>query len=317
MTSSFSPDGRPARLLVTGASGFLGQACLRALAGSGHEVIATHRGRVPPGAPDGVTWVETDLTDGAAIGALCTAQRPTHLLALAWYMGPGNQQSLENFRWMQHSIDLLFAFAEAGGARVAFCGSCMEYDWRIETPFIEDVTPLDPQSAYGAAKAGLHKAFGPLCEGLGLSGAWGRPFFLYGPAENRRRLAADVIVSLLEGHEVLCTHGRQRRDFLHVDDVADAMLRLLFGSYEGALNIGSGRAIPLAELIGEVARQIGRPELIRLGARETRPGDPDLVEADATRLRQVLGWTPRFDLQSGIADTIAWWQRELETENHA
>lgn len=310
--TSFS-DIAPARVLVTGATGFLGRAVLRALREQGSAVIGTHRGRTAADAPAEVIWAETDLTDPAAIATLFETHRPTHLLALAWYMGPGAQQAVENFTWLARSVDLLGAFAAHGGRRVAFCGSCMEYDWRLEEPFVEDVSSIAAQTEYGVAKASLYKAFFPYCAKLGLSGAWGRPYFLYGPGEAPHRLAADVIISLLEGREALCTHGRQKRDFLHVDDVADAMLRLLFSDYEGPLNIGSGRAIALAELIGEVGRQLGRPELIRLGARETRAGDPDLVEADTTRLRQTLGWTPRFDLETGIADTIAWWKRELET----
>jgi nucleoside-diphosphate-sugar epimerase len=305
------PMPEAARVLVTGATGFLGRACLRRLKADGIEVVGTYRGTVPEGY-DHVTWAKADLTDPDAIAALCAAHTPTHLLALAWYMGPGNQQAVENFRWLQHSIDLLFAFAEAGGQRVTFCGSCMEYDWTLEEPFVEEVSRLTPTTEYGAAKSALFRVFGPLCSKLGLSGSWGRPYFLYGPDENPRRLVADVILSLLEGREALCTHGRQQRDFLHVDDVADAMVRLMWSEYEGPLNIGSGTALPLSAVIEEAGRQIGRPELIRLGAREARPDDPDLVEADTTLMRTVLGWTPRYSLETGIADTVTWWRGQLQ-----
>ena len=304
----------PARILVTGATGFLGRATLRALAGQGHEVIGTYRSRPAPDAPEGVIWAKADLTDPGDITALCETHRPSHLLGLAWYMGPGAQGSVENFTWLARSVDLLGAFAAAGGQRVAFCGSCMEYDWRLEEPFVEDVSSIAAQTEYGLAKSSLYRVFGSYCAKLGLSGAWGRPYFLYGPGEAPHRLAADVIISLLQGREALCTHGLQKRDFLHVDDVADAMIRLMWSGYEGPLNIGSGRAIALKDLIEEAGRQIGRPELIRLGARETRPGDPGLVEADPARLREVLGWTPRYDLHNGIAHTIAWWRQELETQ---
>lgn len=303
-----------ATVLVTGATGFLGQACLRALKASDCNVIGTCRSTPPAGDFGNVTWEKADLTNSGDIDRLCRSHKPTHLLALAWYMGPGNQQSIENFRWLQHSIELLFAFAENGGRRVTFCGSCMEYDWGLEQPFVEDVSALEPDTEYGAAKAALYKAFGPLCSKLELSGSWARPYFLYGPGENRRRLAADVVVSLLEGREALCSHGRQRRDFLHVDDVAEAMTRLLWSDYEGALNIGSGAAIPLADLINEIGAQIGRSDLIRLGAREARPGDPELVEADISRRLKVLDWTPKFTLKTGVADTISWWRNELESE---
>lgn len=300
-----------ARILVTGATGFIGKATLAALAGGDDEVIGIHRAETPPDIP-GIDWRRGDLTDMAATAALVAETRPTHLVALGWYMGPGNQQAVENFRWIQYAIDLLFAFAEAGGERVVFCGSCMEYDWSREAKLHETGTPLCPDTEYGAAKAALFRAYGPLTAKLGLSAAWARPFFLYGPGESPRRLAADVIISCLEGREALCSHGRQRRDFLHVEDVGRAMAALLGSDLTGPVNIGSGTAIPLATLIEEAGRQAGRPDLIRLGARPARPNDAPLVEADATRLTEELGFVPRFDLETGIADTVAWWRRELE-----
>ncbi len=311
MTSATTHTGP---VLVTGATGFIGGACLRALRAAGYEAIGTYRSDTAPDPQDGVTWVQADLTNAESLSALMSAHKPKSLLALAWYMGPGNQQALENFRWLQHSIDLLMAFADAGGKRVTFCGSCMEYDWTQEIQLNETTTPLLPASEYGAAKAALYTAFAPLCRKLEISGAWARPFFLYGPGENPRRLAADVILSLLEGREARCSHGRQKRDFLHVDDVGEAMVKLLESDLEGALNIGSGAAIPLATLIEEIGRQTGASDLIRLGALEARPDDPPLVEADVTRLQDELGWRPRFDLETGVADTIAWWRRDIGKE---
>lgn len=299
------------KVLVTGATGFVGVAAVQALLRTGCRVIGVHhRDRLPDGPPE-VVWAWSDLTDSQSISALMERHRPSHMLALAWHMTPGKQQALENFRWLQHSIDLIIAFAEAGGRRVTFCGSCAEYDWSWPAKLCEETTPLRPTSEYGAAKAALFTAFGPLCSKLGISGSWARPFFLYGPGENPRRLAADVILSLLAGREALCTHGRQRRDFLHVDDAAGAMVRLLLSHLEGPLNIGSGTAVRLAALIEEAGRQIGEGHLIRLGARAERPGDPPLIEADVRRLHERLGWRPKFDLETGLAHTIAWWRRNI------
>ncbi len=312
MTSS---NTNKLKVLVTGAAGFIGRACVKQLTRSGHSVIATHRSYPHPEFEGDVQWIRVDVSDHYQVSAVLQQHQPSHLLALAWYMGPNNQQALDNFRWMQHSIDLLFAFAETGGKRVIFCGSCMEYDWSKPVKLSEWSTPLIPATEYGAAKAGLSVTFEPLCKALGLSGAWARPFFLYGPAENPRRLAADVILSLLEERKALCTNGRQKRDFLHVDDVANALICLLNSDLEGPFNIGSGTAIPLADLIMEIARQLDAEGLVHLGARQAREGDPPLVEADNTRLRKMLSWSPKFTLETGIADTILWWRREIAKEN--
>lgn len=303
----------PDTVLVTGGAGFIGRATVHALVKRGYDVVATCRG-APPAPSARLRWATCNLEDSANVSALMARERPAHLVALAWYMGPGNQQAIENFHWIGHSVQLLTEFAANGGRRVVFCGSCMEYDFSQPVKLTEAETPLNAHTEYGIAKGALSKIFGPLCGKLGLSGAWARPFFLYGPGENPQRLASSIIISLLEGREARCTAGTQKRDFLHVDDVASALAALLASPLEGALNIGSGDAIALRDLAAEVGRQIGRPELINLGALPTRPGDPPLVEADNTRLRSELGWTPEFDLASGLADTISWWRHHLKQQ---
>ena len=178
-------------------------------------------------------------------------------------------------------------------------------------PFSENDTPLNPSSAYGISKLALFKAFSDICETSYLSGVWVRPFFLYGPGEARHRLAADVVISLLEGRAALCTSGVQRRDYLHVSDVASAIALLLDSNARGAVNIGSGRAIAIKDLIMEIAHQIGAADLVQLGTRKTRFDDPELIESDISQLQALTDWTPQYDLQTGVADTIAWWRGEL------
>ena len=304
--------GGAARVLVTGGSGFLGRAALAHLALSGVDLAATRGSRPPPPAPRGIRWEQADLSDPAQVRALVARVRPTHLLALAWPMGPGNLSAPGNYDWIGHSLTLIRAFAAEGGKRVAFCGSCMEYDWSRPEPLAED-TPLRPDSDYGAAKGALSVAFARLCGSLGLSGLWLRPFFLYGPGESPRRLVADVVLSLLRRQPALCTHGRQVRDFLHVDDAGRAAAVLLMSELSGMVNIASGQAVTLADLCTAAARQIGRPDLLHLGARPARDAEAPVVRADIRRLA-ATGFRPRFTIETGLADTIAWW-RQSEREN--
>ena len=301
------------RVLVTGGAGFIGRATVSALIDKGYEVVATCRG-TPPALSDNLRWISCDLEAPADVSALIEREKPSHLVALAWYMGPGNQQAVENFEWIGHSVHLLSEFSANGGKRVVFCGSCMEYDFSQPVKLTEADTPLNAHTEYGIAKGAMAKIFDPLCGKLEISGAWARPFYLYGPGEKPQRLASSIILALLEGQEVKCTAGTQKRDFLHVDDVGSALAALLGSSLEGAVNIGSGHAVALRDLAAEIGRQIGRPELIKLGALPTRPGDPPLVEADVSRLADELGWTPEFELESGVADTISWWRHHLDQQ---
>ena len=151
----------------------------------------------------------------------------------------------------------------------------------------------------------------------GVSAAWGRIFFPYGPYEYPDRLVPSVINALLKGEEARCTNGEQVRDFLYVEDIADAFVSLLESEVQGAVNIASGKPTAVKEIICEIGRQLGRSDLIRLGALPQREGDPNFLVADVKRLNEEVGWAPKTDLVSGIKKTIEWWKKakEIETDN--
>jgi nucleoside-diphosphate-sugar epimerase len=117
-----------------------------------------------------------------------------------------------------------------------------------------------------------------------------------------------VINSLLSGREAPCSHGRQVRSFLHAADVGRAFAALLDSGVVGAVNIGGAKRLSIAALLQEIGLQIGRPDLVRLGARSAPPGEPPVLVPDLGRLQTDVGWRPSFGLEDGIADTIAWWR---------
>jgi nucleoside-diphosphate-sugar epimerase len=141
-----------------------------------------------------------------------------------------------------------------------------------------------------------------------LSTAWGRIFFQFGPYEHPDRLVPSVICNLLLNRAALLSHGRQIRSFLHVADVGEAFAAVLDSELEGPVNIGSDERIALAELVERIGRQVGRPELLRLGARPAPPQEPTLLVPEIHRLRDEARWRPRFTLNEALSDTIAWWR---------
>jgi nucleoside-diphosphate-sugar epimerase len=234
--------------------------------------------------------------------------RPTHLLHLAWYVPPGKYwTSLENIRWLEASLDLLQQFAEHGGSRVVTAGTCAEYSWSPGGVCHELNTPLEPASLYGASKDALRRMQESLANQLGFSSAWGRVFFPYGPGEPADRLVPSVIQRLLRGEPAPCSHGRQVRDFMHVDDVARAFAVLLDSDRAGVVNIASGCPVTIADVVMTIGDLLGRSDLIQLGALPTRAGEPDELLADTDALRS-LGFSPRFNLREGLMETVRWWQ---------
>lgn len=287
------------RVVVTGGSGFIGRPAIAALRARGLEPHLL--GRSPVGdAP----FTEVDLLDRAAAAEAIRALAAPRLLHLAWTAEPGRfWTSPDNLDWVAASLGLLRAFAEAGGRRAVMAGTCAEYDWTAGGRLDEALSPCAPATLYGIAKDALFRVAAAYARGAGVSLAWGRVFFLYGPQEKRGRLMGDAVDALRAGRPFPSTAGRQRRDFLHVEDVAGAFAALVDSGAEGAVNIGSGTAVAVADILGEIARQCGAADLLRLGALPDRPDDPPLIEAADARLR-AAGFVPRIALAEGVADML-------------
>ena len=292
------------RVLVTGATGFIGRHALGPLARAGHELHAvTTRDHVASEEP--VTWHRADLLQAVDVVA---ELEPELLVHLAWYVEPGRfWTSPLNVRWVEASLAALRAFADAGGRRAVIAGTSAEYDWRAaDDRCHEERTPLRPATLYGAAKHALHSVAARYGEQAGFELAWGRIFFVYGPGEPDGRLVPSVGRGLLAGEPVPTTRGDQVRDFMHVEDVAAAFAALADSSVTGAVNVASGEPVAVREVVDGLADAAGRPDLPQPGALPDREGDPPRLVADATRLREEVGFRPRIGLAEGLRGSLEW-----------
>lgn len=297
------------RVLVTGASGFIGQHAIAPLLNRGYEVHAVSA-RNKAGNSQGAIWHQANLLEPSVAQKILESVKPTHLLHLAWYVVPGKLiASPENFTWVASSMDLLRRFAEQGGQRVTVCGSCYEYDWNYGY-CSEKLTPAVPNTIYGACKQALNLMLGSFASQSALSAAWGRVFFLYGPHEHPDRLVSSVIRSLLRNEPARCSHGRQIRDYMHVQDVADGLVALMDSTLEGDVNVSSGQASSLREIVLAIGQILQRPELIQLGAIPARANDAALVVGDNARITTEIGWVQQYGLDAGLRHTIDWWKTQ-------
>jgi len=291
----------PRRILVTGASGFLGQHCTRALSQAGWEVVALQRRAFDH---DHIAaTIQCDLLADGDITDTIRDANASHLLHLAWHDDPKDRWgSAKNLDWAAASLRLGRVFAATGGQHMTFGGSCAEYDWS-GSDLREDLTPLNPSSLYGAAKASTSRLLLAAQEELNLTVAVARIFFCYGPGEPRGRLLSDLIHGLLSGEPVDCTDGLQERDYMNAADVAGALERIADRNYGGAINVASGDAIPVRTLIETTARYIGQPNLPQFGKLKRSASDPQRLAADVSRLKS-LGFSPAYDLEHGIAEMV-------------
>jgi nucleoside-diphosphate-sugar epimerase len=296
------------RVIVTGATGFIGRHTLPKLVSRGYDV---HAVALPANDPDlfaGVHYHYVDLLDAAAVDALCHETRASHLLHLAWYVEHGKfWNASENRDWVAASARLITSFESHGGERAVAAGTCVEYDLTGERPLSEDCL-LKPNTIYGECK----KQFSEVLATSGLSSAWGRVFFVYGEYEHPKRLVASVINSLLRDEPARLSHGNQVRDLLNTKDVADAFVALLDSEVEGAVNIGSGEPVTIREVALRIAEMMSKRENIHFGVLPLAPDEPQYIVADVTRLRNDLLWNPAYTLKEGLMETIQWWQNRSE-----
>lgn len=298
------------RVLLTGAAGFFGSRAAGIFEREGDVVYGldragADRARLSALAPS-ATIIDADLEDTAAVTRIVSEVKPDVAIHLAWYAVPGKYlHAPENMDLVGASFSLARALVAVGCPRIVTAGTCFEYD--TTKGLLAESTPTAPRFLYSAAKLAMYEVLREAARGWGVSYAHLRFFYQYGPWEAPNRVVPAVMSTLLRGEEAKVTTGEQVRDFLHIDDVATAIVRAAKSDAGGVVNIGSGVPVRIRDIVAAAARACGREDLVRYGAHPSRPDDPPFVCADVTRLR-ALGWSPRYSLDDGMADTAAWYR---------
>ena len=292
---------------MTGAAGFVGSRVARSLLEQGFVVHGVVR---EPGVPrrrelSGVRIECCDLIDPGAVAELVARVAPEHCIHCAWITTPGEYlMSPENDVHVAAAEELGNALVAAGCSRLVGLGTCFEYA-PSNAPLAES-SRLKPSTPYARAKVATMKRLARICEDTTTAFAWARLFYLYGPNEDPRRLVPAVTLALLDGRAAPTTGGEQLRDFLHVDDVARALVAVARSNVTGAVNIGSGDAVTVREVVETIGRLTGRSDLLEIGALPYAAGDPMAVTADVAKLA-ACGFTPSRTLEEGLAETVRWW----------
>lgn len=294
------------RVLVTGASGFVGRHVLAPLVASGAEVFAVSRNDLTA---EGVCHIRGDLLVEGSVRPLLEMVRPDLILHLAWCVEHGRfWTDTANLDWVRATLSLARAAADVGVKRFVATGTCYEYDWPETGDCVEDVTPLAAHTLYDVSKDATRRILESFCQQHGIEFSWARLFFLYGPDEARSRLVSSLALSLLAGKPAAMSSGRAVRDFMDVRDAGAALAQLSLSAVQGPVNIASGQAHSIREIAERLANLSGRPELLQVGALADREGEPRRITACVKKLRDEVGFVSARELDQGLLQALDSWR---------
>jgi UDP-glucose-4-epimerase GalE len=321
-------------VLVTGGAGYIGSHTVRMLRNRGHDVVVLDS--LEYGHPDallGADLVVGNISDGALVADVCRSRNVTQVVHFAAYKSVGESMEQPTRYWRNNvggTVELVDAMLSAGVREIVFSSSCSVQGNPPSVPADEDA-PYSPESVYAETKAMVEKILGWYGVTSGLRAVSLRYFNAAGASEDAA-IGEDWTMSLnlvplvmkailgrrppvqVFGNDYPTPDGTAIRDYIHVDDLADAHVRALGYLADGkpttALNVGTGVGSSVMEVIHAAERASGREVPHEIGPR--RAGDPVATYADPRRIRETLGWQATRDLDAIVASAWRWHSTHLD-----
>lgn len=278
------------RVLVTGATGFVGQHVIPQLLERGYEVTAVARNETVArnfSWFNRVDFVACDIHDpnDCPVGRFGQLESIVHL---AW---PG----LPNYRALSHFEENLLAdyrflkrMLEGGGAHLLITGTCFEYG--LQSGPLSENMPTAPNNPYALAKDTLRKFLHFAQQQNDFTLQWARLFYMYGPGQNKNSLLAQLDRAIDNGESVFnMSGGEQLRDYLSVETVASRLVTLLeYPNWNGVVNICSGDPISVRHLVELHVKKRGVKIKLNLGYYPYVDYEPMAFWGDGSRYKSIV-----------------------------
>jgi nucleoside-diphosphate-sugar epimerase len=303
------------RVLVTGATGFIGSHMARRLVTEGAEVSVFMRTSSDPcllaDVLDRVAVHEVDICEEDAVGAAMMQICPDvvfHLAAIGMsepFVSPPVAVRVN----VQGTLHLLEAARKCGVRRFVHSGTAYEYGDAAtgDTPNQE---VLDPVNTYAASKAAARAFVRLYARIYGLPTVNMRLFAVYGPGQPPKTLISSAVCAALEDRDFPMTPGEQMRDFVFVGDVVEGYLRAAVAAgVEGvSIDMGTGRACKIRKVVTKLFEMSGSRGKPLVGALPYRPSETMKQVADTHVARELLDWQATTSLEDGLRQTIDWYR---------
>ena len=274
------------KIYVTGSTGFIGRAFCAFARARGHEVLGLerpHRLNAPP-------WDEIRRF------------APDVCVHAAWIATPGAYlNSPLNADFLRWSLAFVKGMRELGTRHFVVLGTCIEYA-PSERKLSEETSTLGPLSLYGSSKNALRMALENDARAGDISLAWARVFYAYGSGEHPDRLSSSLVRQLRQNKQCVLRTPDSIKDYIHVDDVASALLAVVKSRFSGAINIGTGEGVRIREIAHTLALLVNKPGLV-CDASPVEPDEYPYVVAEVSKLMR-LGWQPQVDLATGLKKLV-------------
>lgn len=306
------------RVLLTGAAGFVGAVLTRRLLAEGHELHALLKSSSPRwrlhGIQDDLRCHEVDLRDEAAVSRAVKAARPEviyHLAAHGAYPFQTDPDGIIETNFLG-TWNLLKASASLDYQAFVNTGSSSEYGFKDYA--MRETDLLEPNSYYSVAKCAQTLVCQHFANVEKKPVTTFRLFSAFGPYEEPSRLIPTLVRRSLAGEPLELVSKDVARDFVYVEDVVDAFLKLdqLAGLKGEVINIGTGVQSTVGDVVEAVQRHAGSRSECRWGAMPARIWDAKTWVADCTKALRLLGWRPRTSLPEGLRLTVEWTRQRLE-----
>jgi UDP-glucuronate decarboxylase len=299
------------KVLLTGANGYIGSSTVKFLLNQGYFVHAVTSKPIVEKSSDNFIYHQANLLSREETSALIRKIRPTHLLHLAWYVEHRKfWNAVENLDWVQATLHLAREFIENGGERLVAAGTCAEYDWSKSGIYLESDFISTPHTFYGTAKHSVNLNLSKLTEKFGVSYGWGRIFFPFGKKEPADKLIPSITDSLLNNRRAEILRGNLARDFMYIEDVAEAFVAFLESDVGGSVNIATGEGVLVSEVAKIIAEILGKPELLHFQHSDVPLNEPLKIVADVSRLKNEVKWRKDFNIKESLEKSVGWYKRD-------